>query len=207
MIFCLDQRDCGIFEVLAPLYFPRNHLEETSALWQLPKNLPIGISGELSISDRQIRITRNPQHTIMIGSEFSKNWNTTQTTTLTITKENCVEKKLNKNKLALKAAITCLVILFITNSTNYNNWLCFFLSFHRLSTTNYDMCSNKLSFTSSFLVNESIYFTLIPFELFNKSPHVTSRSHTHDKFFLCVFVLFLVRKLRIDRIIALGDVY
>jgi len=74
----LNQQDCGIFEVLAPLYFPRNHLEETSALWQLPKTLPIGISGELSISDRQIRITRNPQHTIMIGSEFSKEIHKTQ---------------------------------------------------------------------------------------------------------------------------------
>lgn len=74
VIFCLNQQDCGVYEVLAPLYFPRNQLEETSAVWQLPKTNYIGISGELSISDRQIRITRNPQHTIMIGSElFEKN--------------------------------------------------------------------------------------------------------------------------------------
>jgi hypothetical protein len=67
----LEQYEIGIFEVLAPLYFPRNHLEETSALWQLPKNVS-GISGELSISDRQIRITRNPQHNIMmLGSELT----------------------------------------------------------------------------------------------------------------------------------------
>lgn len=72
VIFCLNQQDCGVYEVLAPLYFPRNQLEETSAVWQLPKTNYIGISGELSISDRQIRITRNPQHTIMIGSEFIK---------------------------------------------------------------------------------------------------------------------------------------
>lgn len=55
--------------MLAPLYFPRNQLEESSALWQLPKNIS-GISGELSISDRQIRITRNPQHIMMLGSEL-----------------------------------------------------------------------------------------------------------------------------------------
>lgn len=69
VILCLEQHECGIYEVLAPLYFPRNQLEETSALWQLPKNVS-GITGELSIFDRQIRITRNPQHTIMLGSEF-----------------------------------------------------------------------------------------------------------------------------------------
>lgn len=69
VILCLEQHECGIYEVLAPLYFPRNQLEESSALWQLPKNVS-GITGELSISDRQIRITRNPQHTIMmLGSE------------------------------------------------------------------------------------------------------------------------------------------
>lgn len=70
VILCLEQQDTGIYEVLAPLYFPRNHLEETSALWQLPKNTS-GITGELSIFDRQIRITRNPQHTIMMhGSKL-----------------------------------------------------------------------------------------------------------------------------------------
>jgi hypothetical protein len=71
VILCLQQHECGLFEVLAPLYFPRNLLEETSALWQLPKNISGLLTGELSISDRQIRITRNPQHTIMMfGSEF-----------------------------------------------------------------------------------------------------------------------------------------
>jgi hypothetical protein len=68
VILCLEQREIGIYEVLAPLYFPRNQLEESSALWQLPKNVS-GISGELSISDRQIRITRNPQHVMMLGSK------------------------------------------------------------------------------------------------------------------------------------------
>lgn len=71
VILCLEQHECGIYEVLAPLYFPRNQLEESTALWQLPKNIS-GITGELSISDRQIRITRNPQHTIMmLGSELN----------------------------------------------------------------------------------------------------------------------------------------
>ncbi|CRL03394.1 CLUMA_CG016248, isoform B [Clunio marinus] len=65
VILCLEQNECGLYEVLAPLYFPRNQLEETSALWQLPKNIS-NITGELSITDRQIRITRNPQHTIMM---------------------------------------------------------------------------------------------------------------------------------------------
>ena len=69
VILCLEQHEIGIYEVLAPLYFPRNQLEESSALWQLPKNIS-GISGELSISDRQIRITRNPQHIMMLGSEL-----------------------------------------------------------------------------------------------------------------------------------------
>lgn len=70
VVLCLEQHESGIYEVLAPLYFPRNQLEETSALWQLPKNIS-GITGELCISDRQIRITRNPQHNIMmLGSEF-----------------------------------------------------------------------------------------------------------------------------------------
>lgn len=65
VILCLEPYECGIYEVLAPLYFPRNQLEESSAFCQLPKNIA-GISGELCISDRQIRITRNPQHTIMM---------------------------------------------------------------------------------------------------------------------------------------------
>jgi len=69
VILCLESHELGLYEVLAPLYFPRNQLEESSAVWQLPKNIS-GISGELSICDRQIRITRNPQHTIMmLGSE------------------------------------------------------------------------------------------------------------------------------------------
>lgn len=73
VILCLEQNECGIYEVLAPLYFPRDQLEESATrLWQLPKNIS-AITGELSISDRQIRITRNPQHTIMmLGSEFYK---------------------------------------------------------------------------------------------------------------------------------------
>lgn len=68
VILCLEQYECGIYEVLAPLYFPRNQLEESTALWQLPKNIS-AITGELSICDRQIRITRNPQHTIMLGTD------------------------------------------------------------------------------------------------------------------------------------------
>lgn len=65
VILCLEQQECGIFEVLAPLYFPRNQLEEKSSSRQLPKDIA-EITGELSICDRQIRITRNP-NTMMLG--------------------------------------------------------------------------------------------------------------------------------------------
>jgi hypothetical protein len=62
VILCLEPHECSIYEVLAPLYFPRNQLEESSASWQLPKNIS-------EIADHQIRITRNPQHNIMIRGE------------------------------------------------------------------------------------------------------------------------------------------
>ena len=69
VIFCLQSHECGVYEVLAPLYFPRNQLEESSALWQLPNNIG-GNFGELNIPDRQIRIIRNPHSVMMFGSEY-----------------------------------------------------------------------------------------------------------------------------------------
>ncbi|XP_055604019.1 protein GDAP2 homolog [Uranotaenia lowii] len=65
VIVCLDPNERGIYEVLAPLYFPRDLLEERSALWQLPKDIG-GSYGEPQLADRQIRIIRNPQHAVMI---------------------------------------------------------------------------------------------------------------------------------------------
>lgn len=68
VILCLEPHERGIYEVLAPLYFPRDKLEESSALWQLPKDIG-GTYGEPQILDRQIRIIHNPQHTVMIGGK------------------------------------------------------------------------------------------------------------------------------------------
>lgn len=68
MILCLEPYEVSIYEVLAPLYFPRNLLEETSALCQLPKHNES--TAAATITDQQIRITRNPQHNIMIHGEF-----------------------------------------------------------------------------------------------------------------------------------------
>lgn len=66
IILCLEPQERGIYEVLAPLYFPRDILEESSALWQLPREIG-GIFGEPQIFDRQIRIIHNPQHSVMIN--------------------------------------------------------------------------------------------------------------------------------------------
>lgn len=68
IVLCLESYERGIYEVLAPLYFPRDQLEESSALWQLPKDIG-GIYGEPQIPDRQIRIIHNPQHSVMIGGK------------------------------------------------------------------------------------------------------------------------------------------
>ncbi|KXJ76502.1 hypothetical protein RP20_CCG009572 [Aedes albopictus] len=65
VIACLEPNERGIYEVLAPLYFPRDPLEERSALWQLPKDIG-GAYGEPQLADRQIRIIHNPQHAVMI---------------------------------------------------------------------------------------------------------------------------------------------
>lgn len=70
VIVCLDPNEQrgGIYEVLAPLYFPRDPLEEQSALWQLPKDVG-GAYGEPQLADRQIRIIHNPQHAVMIEAD------------------------------------------------------------------------------------------------------------------------------------------
>lgn len=69
VILCLEAHERGIYEVLAPLYFPRDILEESSALWQLPRDIG-GSFGEPQITERQIRIIHNPQHSVMINGEF-----------------------------------------------------------------------------------------------------------------------------------------
>ena len=56
--------------MLAPLYFPRDILEERSALWQLPKDIG-GVYGEPQLADRKIRIIHNPQHCVMIDRKYS----------------------------------------------------------------------------------------------------------------------------------------
>lgn len=69
MILCLEPQERGIYEVLAPLYFPRDILEESSALWQLPRDIG-GTFGEPQIVERQIRIIHNPQHSVMISGKY-----------------------------------------------------------------------------------------------------------------------------------------
>uniref|UniRef100_A0A8W7PNV6 Macro domain-containing protein n=1 Tax=Anopheles coluzzii TaxID=1518534 RepID=A0A8W7PNV6_ANOCL len=68
VIVCLESNARSIYEVLAPLYFPRDALEERSALWQLPKDIG-GLYGEPQLADRQIRIIHNPQHSVMIEAD------------------------------------------------------------------------------------------------------------------------------------------
>ncbi|SPP74348.1 protein GDAP2 homolog isoform X1 [Drosophila guanche] len=65
VILCVNSSERGTYEVLAPLYFPRDQLEERSALWQLPKDIG-GEFGEPQHPDpdRQIRIIRNPHHSV-----------------------------------------------------------------------------------------------------------------------------------------------
>ncbi|XP_050074211.1 protein GDAP2 homolog isoform X2 [Anopheles maculipalpis] len=68
VIVCLESNARSIYEVLAPLYFPRDPHEERSALWQLPKDIG-GLYGEPQLADRQIRIIHNPQHSVMIEAD------------------------------------------------------------------------------------------------------------------------------------------
>uniref|UniRef100_A0AAG5D062 Macro domain-containing protein n=1 Tax=Anopheles atroparvus TaxID=41427 RepID=A0AAG5D062_ANOAO len=68
VIVCLESNARSIYEVLAPLYFPRDQLEERGALWQLPKDIG-GLYGEPQLADRQIRIIHNPQHSVMIEAD------------------------------------------------------------------------------------------------------------------------------------------
>lgn len=63
IIFVLEPCDLGIYEVLMPLYFPRNLVEQDNACWQLPNDIG-GMDGEPLLPDRQIRIIDNPQHTL-----------------------------------------------------------------------------------------------------------------------------------------------
>lgn len=69
MILCLEPHERGIYEVLAPLYFPRDNLEESSALWQLPEDIG-GLFGDPQILERQIRIIHNPHHCDMSGGKY-----------------------------------------------------------------------------------------------------------------------------------------
>lgn len=63
IIFVLEPCDLGIYEVLLPLYFPRNLAEQDNACWQLPSDVG-GPDGEPLLPDRQIRIIDNPQHAL-----------------------------------------------------------------------------------------------------------------------------------------------
>ena len=67
VILCVEgAHHKNIFAALTPIYFPRNLLEEKNARWHLPNNIG-GKFGEPQYPDRQIRIIRNPHHSIMMG--------------------------------------------------------------------------------------------------------------------------------------------
>lgn len=60
VVLVVESADAGIYEVLLPLYFPRNIREEKAALLQLPPGKTYGIYGETVHPERQIRIIDNP---------------------------------------------------------------------------------------------------------------------------------------------------
>ena len=70
IVFVLEPCDLGIYEVLLPLYFPRNLAEQDNACWQLPNDIG-GMDGEPLLPDRQIRIIDNPQHALH-GNNISR---------------------------------------------------------------------------------------------------------------------------------------
>lgn len=72
VVLVLDPSDLGIYEVLLPLYFPRNPEEEETACWQLPSDVG-GIDGEPLLPDRQIRIIDNPQHALHGNQSINSN--------------------------------------------------------------------------------------------------------------------------------------
>lgn len=63
IVLVLEPCDLGIYQILLPLYFPRNYEEQDNACWQLPSDIG-GPDGEPLLPDRQIRIIDNPQHTL-----------------------------------------------------------------------------------------------------------------------------------------------
>lgn len=73
IIFVLEPCDLGIYEVLLPLYFPRNLAEQDNACWQLPNDIG-GTDGEPLLPDRQIRIIDNPQHALHGNGTFRCNY-------------------------------------------------------------------------------------------------------------------------------------
>ncbi|KAF6207838.1 hypothetical protein GE061_016287 [Apolygus lucorum] len=60
VVLVVESADSGIYEVLLPLYFPRNKKEERAALLQLPAGKTYGLFGEPVHPERQIRIIDNP---------------------------------------------------------------------------------------------------------------------------------------------------
>jgi len=63
VVFVVDALNDGIYQLLAPLYFPRSAAEAESSRYQLPFDIGHPVSGEPVINDRRIRIIDNPQHT------------------------------------------------------------------------------------------------------------------------------------------------
>jgi len=62
VIFVLDSKNYGIYQVLSSLYFPRSVHEAEYSRHQLPSEIGDLINGEPVINDRKIRIIDNPQH-------------------------------------------------------------------------------------------------------------------------------------------------
>ncbi|KAG1650407.1 Protein GDAP2 [Nymphon striatum] len=62
IVFAVENQDIGVYELIMPLYFPRNEMEEEYARYNLPKDVG-NEDGEPVIADRMIRIATRPMQT------------------------------------------------------------------------------------------------------------------------------------------------
>jgi len=96
VIFVLEPCDLGIYEILLPLYFPRNLAEQDNACWQLPNDIG-GMDGEPLLPDRQIRIIDNPQHALHGKEIFQCN--------IAVTNKGLIRYNFEKHIVLLQATI------------------------------------------------------------------------------------------------------
>jgi len=72
VVFVLDSKNYGIYQVLSSLYFPRSVHEAEYSRHQLPSEIGDLLNGEPVINDRKIRIIDNPQHAFQDSFEESQ---------------------------------------------------------------------------------------------------------------------------------------